>query len=587
MDKNFIHIDDLVRQRLGGSEEQEKPGAWLNMRDLLDQKMPVSPPRGGYNWRRMFGVVAGLVFLTTATLGTYHVISTTSFRNSGEQGIANAGSGPSLGNSASNGRKESSANIPATDIIEEQYSSGDAGSFGSNTSSIVSTASPVAANIEASGKSKGIGFELSKRVGLTSHSEQSNSPLYASAEKFVPVERRTAGHIISSKLATSIAKPIAAPGMKTINLAESVSESQSSNGPKSMGEVSSVSSGDIPTAGNGVAVVRNTTVKNELKKDTFRQMQIVRRYIINPLTRTSRLVIDTVSYGRMITENLALAAAVRDGIGAETANPIVAGAESNIDQALVKAGIGSNLVLLSSQKVRSRRTNAWDAQRFQDVVRDIKFNLSQVKFYPGLVVGYNNYLLKNTTFNGFHLGVSGLFTFGEQWGMMTELKYFQRANKDFALYDNYYVPVGNLYSKVEHFFKFSSIQSIEMPVAIRYTANRLNIFTGPNFGYNFNINPEKIEQGGYQAEPLNYSVPLAPSIFLDDFRQRFSVGGLLGLSYAVTPALQLDLRATKNFWDNAKGAGAEKISRELFRPYSFQISMGYRFSQKNRIPKAR
>ena len=70
MDKNFINIDDLVRQRLGGGEEPERAGAWLQMRDLLDQEMPRS--RGGIIfWRRLFGAIAVLILLSSISIGGY------------------------------------------------------------------------------------------------------------------------------------------------------------------------------------------------------------------------------------------------------------------------------------------------------------------------------------------------------------------------------------------------------------------------------------------------------------------------------------------------------------------------------------
>ena len=66
MDKNMIKIDDLLRQRLGDAEEQERPAAWLQMRDLLDKQMPVT--RAGVNWRRMFAYVAGVAILAAVSV---------------------------------------------------------------------------------------------------------------------------------------------------------------------------------------------------------------------------------------------------------------------------------------------------------------------------------------------------------------------------------------------------------------------------------------------------------------------------------------------------------------------------------------
>ncbi|HEY9176141.1 MAG TPA: hypothetical protein VIN07_00560, partial [Flavipsychrobacter sp.] len=75
MDKNMIKIDDLLRQRLGDAEEQERPGAWLHMRDLLDKQMPVrGVPGGAFNWRRMFGYLGALVLLLAVSAGGYQVL---------------------------------------------------------------------------------------------------------------------------------------------------------------------------------------------------------------------------------------------------------------------------------------------------------------------------------------------------------------------------------------------------------------------------------------------------------------------------------------------------------------------------------
>ena len=75
MDKNMINIDEFVKQRLEGVEENERAGAWLNMRDLLDEKMPLSPVKGVFNWRKYLTATGGLLLLTLFSFGGYELLS--------------------------------------------------------------------------------------------------------------------------------------------------------------------------------------------------------------------------------------------------------------------------------------------------------------------------------------------------------------------------------------------------------------------------------------------------------------------------------------------------------------------------------
>src|SRR5690606_4596099 len=91
MDKNMIKIDDLLRQRLGEAEEQDRPAAWMQMRDLLDKQMPVNRVVGGAaNWRRMFAYVAGLALLAAVSVGGYEMSQSFNTDNNpaGNDGIA-------------------------------------------------------------------------------------------------------------------------------------------------------------------------------------------------------------------------------------------------------------------------------------------------------------------------------------------------------------------------------------------------------------------------------------------------------------------------------------------------------------------
>src|ERR1043165_1007295 len=103
MDNNMIHIDDLVRQRLRGGEEPERPGAWLSMRELLDKEMPVS---AGYNWRRIIGYFSALLLISTASLGGYRLY------NSHEASFGTAVTGGGQGTVAYNGASGGVGNLP-------------------------------------------------------------------------------------------------------------------------------------------------------------------------------------------------------------------------------------------------------------------------------------------------------------------------------------------------------------------------------------------------------------------------------------------------------------------------------------------
>jgi hypothetical protein len=86
MDPNKIHIDELVRQRLQGGEEEPRPGAWIGMRELLDKQMPVGTrPLGGFAWGRAARWTTALLLLTVVA-GGYGAFE---IRRSVHEGVAN------------------------------------------------------------------------------------------------------------------------------------------------------------------------------------------------------------------------------------------------------------------------------------------------------------------------------------------------------------------------------------------------------------------------------------------------------------------------------------------------------------------
>ena len=122
MDKNFINIDDLVRQRLGGGEETERAGAWLQMRDLLDKEMPQK--KGGFiYWRRIFSAIGVLALISTMSIGGYMFATSAKDNNTdANSGIdnnatTNASQNPINANELNNTNQISSVDAAHTAIV--------------------------------------------------------------------------------------------------------------------------------------------------------------------------------------------------------------------------------------------------------------------------------------------------------------------------------------------------------------------------------------------------------------------------------------------------------------------------------------
>lgn len=73
MDNKFINIDDLVRQRLGGAAEPERPGAWMRMQELLEEEDRRKPV--GIYWKRVISYCGVAMFLAAVSVGGYEISS--------------------------------------------------------------------------------------------------------------------------------------------------------------------------------------------------------------------------------------------------------------------------------------------------------------------------------------------------------------------------------------------------------------------------------------------------------------------------------------------------------------------------------
>lgn len=215
---------------------------------------------------------------------------------------------------------------------------------------------------------------------------------------------------------------------------------------------------------------------------------------------------------------------------------------------------------------------------------DVKESASRAHLVGGLTAGINSNFFGSNSFKGFQFGMTANLIFNDTWNIMTEMKYFHRLNNNKSIEDNYYsyTPASNnQYSKqlLLNSYSFSTLHSIEMPVAIRYAKGKFNFYSGGNFLYSFSINTgaETLPTYGVAPELVNEVGPdNAPKLNEEDFRSRFGIGYLFGFSYKLAPNASLDFRTVQTVWDNSNTTGAKSVSGQLYRAPSLQLSIMYR-----------
>jgi hypothetical protein len=139
MDKNFVNIDDLVRQRLEGGEERERAGAWLRMSELLEKEMPVRP--AGFMWRRMFSVIAVCAVIASLSLGGYEFSAYRKLNGA-------AGNNSGTDNTIASASVTPSAKTPAQNTNNSEPATTTAGNSGSDMNDPhTNTAAPIANNV--------------------------------------------------------------------------------------------------------------------------------------------------------------------------------------------------------------------------------------------------------------------------------------------------------------------------------------------------------------------------------------------------------------------------------------------------------
>lgn len=588
MDKNMIKIDDLLRQRLGDAEEQERPGAWLHMRDLLDQQMPVKGvPGGAFNWRRMFGYLGALVLLLAVSAGGYQVLH--SF-NSEAPLAANTGAGNPATPSTGLAGVASDAALPqelqenAMAAEEQEVVAGNTAQTGmattQQTQQTATTDAPVTTNKKGAANTTN-----NNNQGNNSNNQQQAIV----ASNTTTVEKTVSNATKNNKTDIAPNSGNTATNAKAGNAANDNPMVNKATGQNKQEPGASQSVAGNNTTGNNATKNNKSPEPTHLEKEVpYQKIEIQEREGKNGLVKK-----DTIFNGEDVMkvkvpnnkELLALNKKDDNNSGANM-NPAAAAPSANKEASEENAGMQK----LGDHKVASKKMRNYNSNRFEEVVRNAKFRMGAIKFYPGIVGGINGTLNGNL---GVHAGLAGNLSVSDRWSILAEVKYAHRLNfaNDKKIQDDYITNVkfANVngqgvytYDSMEHYYNFGSYASLELPLMVTYSEDRWVYMLGGNFRYNFRIsNLQEVEQRYLLEQSLTSTTEpkfsTEKQILLSDFTPSMNIAPMLGVGYQALPGLRLDLRASKSVWNNSTTFGQKEISKSLYNTPQVQFNITYRF----------
>lgn len=640
MDKNMINIDDLFRQRLGGGEEEERSGAWLQMRGLLDEKMPV----GVVNWRRMLMFTGGLALLAAVSITGYEVSSST--RNLADASIntANNSTDKQSAITINSNKVLSGNNQPATKTTTSANNNSSSNNNNNNTNNVTAVA-PVANNTTSNGNTNtptannsstneqknntvAVNNNATQPVANTTVTTNNNNSTVASVnadnndnnktQKHTTTPKHSASngiipagsHVVNNNNIAHKQHPVTATppvANTTVNKKNHNKIVNKDNIMPASGNNVTSNTATVATSTNGTSGQKksNTTVYD--LKDSIDRLVVKQHYIVDPVSRVATYRTDTVAISKMphfiIAASTDKEVVVADNKKHQKNN--VSGqakkqkTNSSSDVLLAAklnesktSTVADNAANTATAKVVTKHNKAgWDWSVLGQALRDFEYNLGKVKVYPGLIGGINK-TFGNYSNSGFQFGMTTEFVVNDQMSVMAEFKYMQRfnggvINNDYSVNNGQYVaPVWLVTTNsYHHYFNYSTMNSLEMPIAIRYRTGDFYIYAGGNFVYNFAINATEGLSSLSSSEVNTYNSTsgwkeTTPKMNIADFGSRFGIGYLFGASYEFTPSIMIDARLTRTFWDNANTDQAKQVSNFLLKGPSTQLSIIYRLNHQ-------
>jgi hypothetical protein len=587
MDKNMIHIDDLVRQHLNG-EEKERAGAWLHMRDLLDKNMPTDKVVAGFNWRRM--LTSAAVILAVATVGVGGYEYSTRYRiaevANSHIGMSTPVSGNSNAATAGMDKSDVTNNATPADVTGDAPANAVAANTSATPNAPMNTGNSNSTTVKTDAQATTQDNATANVKPVTAQRAYSTNPNTAT-------NKNTVNHI-----ANTTPKQAANKNSNTNN--NVAAQTPASNTPAQNSNTSNSTAQNTTQAAN-------TPQRNEVAANapmtyipTVTQLTKIR---IDPRTNKAEFV--TVETGRGIA-----------AIPGNTPAQPIAGNETNKnvepvanknEVASVKsfigpmpdvsASAGNDVAIASSSSLngekkakKSRTGGGFDFINFGKVLRDAQYQLGNTKVNTGLIGGINS-TFGNYNLRGFQVGLFTNVMFNEHWSVMVEGKYTQRFNNKVNTYLNDYSTVtqetNGTFSQEQkdHYFKYSTASNLDLPIMLQYSAKKWSVFTGANLSYYFDIKAEETERTTGITTGLTTAPKTETPMTTADFNSRFGTGFVLGAGYQLSEMLRIDVRMNQMFWDNAKGTGAQQVSKDLYRTPQVQLNLGVRLGKDKESDK--
>jgi len=576
MDKNMINIDDLIRQRLSGGEEEERAGAWLRMQELLDKEQPV---RGAayFSWKRILSYAAGLVLLAVAGVGGYKAMHTQKDTENAEIN-----------------RYSRTGNAMLSDAIPSNNTTGSVSQ--TDTKKLINDATSNKQSGMVASTGKGAGIQLTRHVNTTS-TNNTPAPVKTIKENQVSNNSSSEKQTINNSNAALVVNT-GSESVSAKNVAETI-EKDNKLQASSLNSVNVVAS--IATKNNKSqqlpVEITNPRYRKQVKSVDSVEVITTKETSRKGLRKIDTIAQDIIATEKLIDVPLEVVASTSNKIPREVL-PSATLMERNSQDAL-----NANIATDSKSDKKSSKNN-YNPRRFEEMVKNMKVDFGKVSIHPGLVAGISS-SVGSYNMMGIQLGIAGVMEISDHWGMFAELKGVYRFGNGKSFVNNYNtVDVNNVqyqnntytysWDSVAHSFNISSSTSVELPVAVRYAANRLNAFAGINGVYNFAVKVDEYSQS--YSRPYVTSKPgvqeLVKSwgdntvIGYDAFKARFMLGYVVGAGYQVTPNIGVDFRATQPLMEsNAGKKSSAVISKQLYRAPSFQLNFTYKFSNNKYKPR--